>query len=231
MFKKSMITLSVALSIALTPIAANALIPVTDVASIAQTVLNGVQRAADAAVSIQNEVQLIKQSQAQLQTLTGARSLGDIMSNPLLRSYIPQDYQALVSAVQSGNPNQLSSAIAAIKSKETADTLAGNPTDQLLNAGYIAQASSQQALQAQEARLDNVKSLQNQINGVTDSRSAQDLSNRIAIEAVQTQADANRIALMNQVNQQNIDAAKKAQRLAAMQDNLSRPVCNSMHPC
>eukprot|EP01136_Pigoraptor_vietnamica_P035238 Opistho-1_new@100198 len=60
-------------------------IPVIDAANLIQTV----QQVMNDITAISNQVQQIVQLQHQLNSISGARNLGDIFNNPLLRNYVP----------------------------------------------------------------------------------------------------------------------------------------------
>ncbi|MEO8924563.1 MAG: type IV secretion system protein, partial [Caldimonas sp.] len=65
--------------------AANAGIPVIDVAALVQSV----QEVMQSVQQITNQIRQIEQLQSQYQAITGVRNLGTVMNNPALQNYIP----------------------------------------------------------------------------------------------------------------------------------------------
>lgn len=81
---------------------AQAQIPVTDGASIAQQVAAQVETIAKWKMQYDQMMDQINQAKQQYEALTGSRGLGTIMNNPALRDYLPGDWQAVYDAVKDG---------------------------------------------------------------------------------------------------------------------------------
>ena len=77
---------------------ARAGIPVIDVAAIIQAVLdvmNGISQ-------IENQYQQIVGLGQQIESISNARSLGDVLNNPALQNYVPREANTLVRSLESG---------------------------------------------------------------------------------------------------------------------------------
>src|SRR6478609_2819765 len=72
-------------------------IPVIDVANLVQTI----QQVMNDITEIENQVEQIRQMQAQLSSINGNRNLGNVFNSPSLKNYIPANAFTVVNAVDS----------------------------------------------------------------------------------------------------------------------------------
>src|SRR5215203_4085835 len=70
-------------------------IPVIDIANLIQTI----QQVMNDITKISNQVEQINHLQAQVTSMNGARMLGTVADNPLLRNYVPANAYSFVNAV------------------------------------------------------------------------------------------------------------------------------------
>lgn len=195
---------------------ANAGVPVVDAGSIAQAII----QVNEMRNQIQNQIVQIKSLENQYKAMTGSRNLGELFNNPALKSYLPNDYAKLYDAVKSGNAGQVGSAISNLQKQEK--SYGQNSAIQRKQTEILMQkAVSTQGLEAQVGRLNNIEKLMGQINHATDAKASADLMNRISIESAMVQAEANRIALMAQLNQANQKLAEQ-QAVQQSKDRLLR---------
>ena len=73
--------------------AAFAQIPVTDGASIAKQIANQVETIQKWKLQYDQMMSQIDQAKQQYESLTGSRGLGNVMNDPSLRDYLPNDWQ------------------------------------------------------------------------------------------------------------------------------------------
>ena len=83
-------------------------IPVTDGASIAQSVAQQVETIAKWKLQYDQMMSQIDQAKQQYESLTGSRGLGTIMNDPAMRDYLPGDWQAVYDSVKNGGYSGLS---------------------------------------------------------------------------------------------------------------------------
>ncbi|QIT20024.1 P-type DNA transfer protein VirB5 [Acinetobacter pittii] len=219
-YKLKTIALTLAISFGSVSIVnvANAGIPVVDAGSIAQALIQ-VQQLTD---QIKNQIAQINTMQNQLKATTGSRNLGELFNNPALRNYLPTDYANLYDAVKSGNAGKIGSAMQNLQKQEDAYNKGQGSGAQRKQTELLMQkAVNTQALEAQLGRLQNIEKLMSQINYATDAKAAADLQNRIAVETALTQAEGNRIALMSQLHQANMQLAEQ-QRVQQSKTRLLR---------
>ncbi|MGD9569844.1 MAG: P-type DNA transfer protein VirB5 [Sedimentibacter sp.] len=212
------LTLAVSFGSVSTINVANAGIPVIDAGSIAQALVQ-VQQLTD---QIKNQIAQINTMQNQLKATTGSRNLGELFNNPALRNYLPTDYVNLYDAVKSGNAGKIGSAMQDLQKQEDGYNKGqGSGTQRKQTELLMQKAVNTQALEAQLGRLQNIEKLMGQINYATDAKAAADLQNRIAVETALTQAEGNRIALMSQLHQANMQLAEQ-QRVQQSKTRLLR---------
>ena len=189
----------VALASALCLSTANATgIPVLDVSNLAQAML-----------MVQNLMEQLKQMKSQYDAVTGNRGYGNILNDPKLRSYLPDQWQAVYDQVKSGSLNGISNAAQQIAKSEgltgasTAgqqryyDTLAAN------------KAMTMQAYSATLSRLNNIQSLMQQSNLTQDPAAKADLQNRWAAEYTMVQNEQTRLNLMSQLQETELRLAQE----------------------
>jgi type IV secretion system protein VirB5 len=184
-------------------------IPTISVAELAQDVIMAGQ--------LEQQVQTMEQQYTtmttQLTALTGNRSLGQILNNPTLRSYLPDQWQSIYSQVSSGTLSGISSAAKQIESDE--GMTATTPGQQRYNDTLSAdKAMSMQAYQANLARLQNIESLMQQSDATQDPAAKADLQNRLQAENAMIQNEQTRLNLMGQLQQ----AEEKLSSQQAQQD-------------
>lgn len=189
---------------------ANALIPTTDVAAITQKAVQQVQTMLALNNQIKNQRQQIDNAIIQAKSLTGSHNLGEILNNPALRSYMPSQYVSLYDSLKAGNSAEISQQIQALQVQQATDAKKGNAKEQYASKLLISQATTLAMYKAQDARLKNIDNLMRQINQATDSKSAADLTNRLAAESQIIQVEATKINLQRQASLDEIAVAKEA---------------------
>lgn len=195
-------------------------IPVIDVAGLAQataTVLN-------LKTQIDNQISQLRQAEAEYRSITGSRNLGQLFNNPALRNYLPEDYGNLYDAIKSGNNAQMSRALDSIAKQEKNYSAQKNGKQRYDTQVLLNKATSIQALEAQSKRLDNIQNLMQQINFATDTKAAQDLSNRLAVEQATIQTEQTRINLMMQLNKANLELAQQQRDKESVDSLLGTPL-------
>ena len=183
-------------------------IPVISVAELAQDVVMAGQ--------LEQQVQTMEQQYTtmttQLNALTGNRGLGQILDNPSMHSYLPDQWQSIYGQVKGGQLSGISSAASQIESDE--GMTATTPGQQRYNDTLAAnKAMSMQAYQANLSRLQNIKSLMQQSDVTQDPAAKADLQNRLQSENAMIQNERTRLNLMGQLQQAEEKlAAQQAQQ-------------------
>lgn len=188
---------SVALMCASTP--AHAGIPVIDVAAIAQAVhevLNGISQ-------LENQYQQLVGLGRQLESISHARSLGDILSNPALQNYVPREASTLVRRLETGGYSTLSGASKALRDAQMLYNCmdvehAGKRTScqSTLAKPYQQKAFMEDALSKAKDRVAQINSLMRRAGETTDQKEIQEVTARIGAENALLQHEVSQIELM-----------------------------------
>ncbi|MEB2558783.1 TrbJ/VirB5 family protein [Burkholderia cenocepacia] len=181
-------------------------IPVLDASTLAQAIIT---------------VQQLKQQYItmtdQYKSLTGNRSLGDILNNPSLRNYLPDEWQSVYDEVKNGQLNGISGVADSIARQE--GLTAYTPGQQRLNDTLSAnKAMVMRAYQASIDRLNNIQQLMQQSNLTQDPAAKADLQNRWSAEISSINADKVRLDLAAKLQ----DAEKEFAQEAAHRDMQNR---------
>jgi type IV secretion system protein VirB5 len=159
-------------------------IPVIDAANLAQTI----QQVIHDITKINNQVQQITHLQSQLNSINGARNLGNVFNNPALRNYVPPEAHTLLNAVNTSGYAGLNATAKALRdtgmvyncleltgSERTACQAA-------LAQPYQHKGLLQDAMSSAAGRLSQIQSLMGQINATTDQKAVQEIQARIGAE-------------------------------------------------
>jgi type IV secretion system protein VirB5 len=151
-----------------------------------------------------------------LSSMTGARGMGGLFSNPAVLSSLPPSWQSVYGSIQG------SATYASERAKLPTDP---NPK---VNAIYDSQAASNATLTdffgKANLRLQQIAQLQGQIDSASDPAAKQDLLNRFATEQSSIQATTQLLAIVQQKQAQDIADA----RAAAQKDYLCKEFKNCL---
>jgi len=198
---------------------AHAGIPVIDVANLAQAiqqVLSWAQQYQQMTDQYQQLQQQYQQMQQEYAALTGVRGLGDIVNNPALQQVVPSDVANVYRGINQGGYTGLTSAAQSIRSAamiyNCADRTGEAKTtcEAVLNTNAQTQAYQQNALNVVSQRVQQIKSLQSQINTTQDPKAIAELQARIQAENAQVTNDANRLAVLQAMADAQQQAAEQA---------------------
>lgn len=179
-----------AIAIAAAMNTAQAQIPVTDGASIAQQVANQIETIAKWKMQYDQMVEQIESMEREYKALTGGRGLGTILNDPRYREYLPTEWQGVYDAVRNGGYSGLSGRAAGIYSEnQVYDACAHLSIDsQRLTCesqavkGAQDKAFALDAYDAARARLNQIDQLMARINTTQDPKDIAELQGRIAAE-------------------------------------------------
>jgi type IV secretion system protein VirB5 len=178
---------------------ARAGIPVIDVASIIQAmldVLNGIAQ-------VENQYQQIVGMGQQIESISKARSLGDVLNNPLLQNYVPRDAGNLVRSLETGGYRNLSGAARTLRDAQMTyncgDMLDASKRTQCqttLAKPYQQKAFMEEALDKARNRVAQINNLMRRAGATVDQKEIQEVSARIAAETALLQHEVSQIELM-----------------------------------
>lgn len=189
-------------------------IPVIDVANLAQTVqqvLNGI-------TEINNQVQQIGQLQAQLNSMNGARNLGNVFNSPGLMNYVPPKAFVLLNAPGSKGYDGLIPTAKALRDAgmvyNCADRSGAARLDcqASLSRPYQHKAILQDAMTAAAGRLDQIRSLMTMIDATRDQKSVQEITARIGAENAMLAHELSQIQMLQGVAESDDRIARSRDR-------------------
>jgi type IV secretion system protein VirB5 len=178
--------------------AAFAQIPVTITTSIPD-VINQIQTMSQWAKQYQQMVSQLKGMQQQYDAISGSRGLGQIMNNPALRTYLPDQWAGIYDKVKAGNLAGISGKATGIFSAEGFDANATGGRQRQLQVMAANKAMTMQAYEATLARVNNINQLMAQADATQDTKAAADLQNRMASENALIQNEQIRLNLLAQL--------------------------------
>ena len=178
---------------------ARAGIPVIDVAAIVQAmldVLNGITQ-------IENQYQQLVGLGRQVESISHARSLGDVLNNPLLQNYVPREASNLVRSLETGGYRNLSGAARTLRDAQMTynclDVVEPGRRTQCQSAlakPYQQKAFMEEALSKAKDRVAQVNSLMQRAGATADQKEIQEVSARIGAENALLQHEVSQIELM-----------------------------------
>jgi type IV secretion system protein VirB5 len=178
---------------------ARAGIPVIDVAAILQAALevtNGIAQ-------IENQYRQLVGLSQQLESISNARSLGDVLNNPALQNYVPREAGTMVQSLESGGYGTLSGASKTLRDAQmTYNCLdvddAGKRThcQSTLAKPYQQKAFMEDALAKARDRAAQINSLMVRAGTTTDQKEIQEVTARIGAENALLQHEVSQIELM-----------------------------------
>lgn len=180
--------------------AAQAQIPVTDVASISTSIANQVESIAKWSQQFSQLQQQIQQYQQQYAAITGPRGMAALLDNSALKAALPADWQQVLTDVKKTS--------AYITERKKYPTFSSAPK---ANSMYDVIAS-QNALMSDlygkaNSRLSLIQSLTAQIDSANDPAAKADLANRLISEQNAIQANQNLVTILQSKQKQELEAA------------------------
>lgn len=178
-------------------------IPVTDGASIAQSVTQQIETIAKWKLQYDQMMSQIEQAKQQYESLTGSRGLGNILNDPALRDYLPGDWQAVYDSVKTGGYSGLSGRGASVyDANKIFDSCQNVPDgDQRTTCEARAVKASQDkgfaldAYDAAKSRINQIDQLMAKINQTQDPKAIAELQGRIAAEQANIQNEQTKLQL------------------------------------
>lgn len=143
----------------------------------------------------------ISQMKSQYESITGTRGLGQILNNPALRSYLPDQWAGVYDQVRNGKLSGISGKATSIYTAEGFDPNAAGGRKRELEVMAANKAMTMQAYDATLARVNNINSLMQHADATQDTKAAADLQNRMAAENAMIQNEQIRLGLLAQLQQ------------------------------
>lgn len=159
-------------------------IPVVDVANLFQSV----QQVINDITQIYNQLRQIQHLKTQIDSINGARNLGDVFNNPLLKNYIPAEAFTLLNAVNTSGYGGLNATAKTLRDVSMVYNCMDRTGEEqtrcqaALAQPYQQKGLLQDAMATAAGRLTQIQSLMTQINATTDQKSVLEIQARIGAE-------------------------------------------------
>jgi type IV secretion system protein VirB5 len=163
--------------------------------------MNQIQTMAQWAKQYDGMVNQLNQMKSQYESMTGNRGLGQILNNPALRGYLPEQWAGVYDQVRHGQLSGISSKASAIYSAEGFDPNAAGGRKRELDVLAANKAMTMQAYDATLARVNNINALMQRADATQDIKASADLQNRMAAENAMIQNEQVRLNLLAQLQQ------------------------------
>ena len=182
-------------------------IPVTDGASIANSIQQQIETIAKWKMQYDQMTSQINQMKQQYESLTGSRNLGQILNNAALRDYLPNDWQGVYDAVKSGGYSGLSGRAQSIYEANKAfdACMVFKLVDQRTACeaqavkGAQDKAFALDAYDKAKSRLTQIDQLMAKINDTPDPKAIAELQGRIAAEQAMIQNEQTKLQMYQMV--------------------------------
>ena len=159
-------------------------IPVIDIANLVQTIL----QVLNDVTKINNQVQQITTLQSQLDSINGARNLGNVFNNPTLRNYVPPDAYTYLNAVNTSGYSGLNATAKVLRDAGMVYNCmdltgaARTSCQAALAQPYQQKGLLQDAMKSAAGRLSQINSLMSEINATSDQKAVLEIQARISAE-------------------------------------------------
>lgn len=161
-----------------------------------------------------------KQMELEYSSITGSRNLGDILNDPSLKEYLPDNWQSVYSGIRNGGYEGLSGSAKALRDASKifdACEKIINPTEKrICNAQAVKPAQDQSfandAYKKSQERVDQVEGLMQEINKTNDPKAIAELAARIQAEQALIQNEQTKLSLYQA-------SAEAEERLLKQQQN------------
>ena len=199
---------------------ATAQIPTTDAAAIAAQGIEHLETLDQWRTQYDQMVEQITALERQLEALTGSRDLGEVMQNPLVRRYLPREWQEVYHRIRRGGYGGLTGrALEIAEANRVFDACAAvEDDDERLSCEARAvkpaqdQAYALDAYALAEERLAQIDGLMSLINSTEDPKGIAELQARIAVEQTNIDHEAVKLQLYAMAAEAEDRIAEQRQR-------------------
>lgn len=202
---KHLFRLAVVACVWVAPHTARAGIPVIDVASLTQAIMDAatmIEQLAQLEAQLSTMKDTYDQAKKQYDAIKGARNLGAVLNNPALQNYIPKDARQILASVQSGGYQGLSGSAKSLRDAnkvfncENLDGSQRTTCEADLGKPYQYLAFFQDAAAAGSNRADQINQLMDRAGSTQDAKEIAEIQARIGAEGALLQHELTQANLM-----------------------------------
>ena len=206
---------------------AHAGIPVIDVAGLVQAVLQvleSITQVTNQYEQIRGQYEQIVGLGKQIDSISNARSLGDVLNNPMLQNYVPREATTLVRGLETGGYASLSGAARGLRDAQMTynclDVEPGPARTQCqasLAKPYQQKAFMEEALGKAKDRVAQINGLMRRAGATTDQKEIQEVTARINAEGALLQHELSQIEMIRGLAEADQRVAESRAREAQLQ--------------
>jgi type IV secretion system protein VirB5 len=178
-------------------------IPVIDVANLAENILQIVELYLQYEKLVEQYVKACEQ----YDSLNGIRGMADLVNNPELRQYLPEDYQTILDGGY-GNWESIRDAYKKLKIEDTpigTDTDTAKAYEETTKQAAVNRATAEDAYSKASQRFTDIQTLLDKVNDAPDAKDIADLQARIQAEQVMMQNENIKLAMLTQLQKAQSD--------------------------
>ena len=216
--KKVLTALALSSSL-LMSIPAHAGIPVIDATALVQHIENIVKWGQQLQAMQEQFTQQVKQ----YTSLNGVRGMADLVNNPALRKYLPENYQDILNNGY-GNSDAIRAASRLTSFADLGldpNSEAGKAFEATGRQAAINRATYEDAYRKAGQRFDDLQVLLNKVNAAPDAKDIADLQARIQVEQVMQQNENTKLAMLANLSKAQEDMARQRTKELRMQKSKS----------
>ena len=220
------ISVAVAIGLCCAQLAYSGGIPVFDGANLTQQITNGMQEIAKLVEQIEQLKKQYDQMQQTYNSMTGARGLGDVLNNPALKNYLPEDWRGVYDSIKSGGYSGLTGSAKTVRdANKIFDICASMNNSDAKRAceresvkAAQDKAFSSNAYDKTKDRLKQIQDLMRMVNTTSDQKGALEAIGRLQAEQAMIQNEMTRIQLYKMLaeNEERL-IVQQQKELAVMQ--------------
>jgi type IV secretion system protein VirB5 len=184
---------------------------VTDLGHTMQTMMGWVQQAKDMTAQVNELKKQYDTMKQEYDSISGIRNMGDLVNNPALRKYLPDDYQQILQGGYSSAQSLRDSARVSGFNDANPNSEASKALEKSGMQAAINEATAEDGYKQASKRFDDIQALLEQINQAPDQKTILDLQARIQVEQVMQQNEATKLAMLGQLAAAQKDLALQAQ--------------------
>jgi type IV secretion system protein VirB5 len=184
---------------------------VTDLGHTMQTMMGWVQQAKDMTAQVNELKKQYDTMKQEYDSISGIRNMGDLVNNPALRKYLPDDYQQILQGGYSNAQSLRDSARVSGFNDANPNSEASKALEKSGMQAAINEATAEDGYKQASKRFDDIQALLEQINQAPDQKTILDLQARIQVEQVMQQNEATKLAMLGQLAAAQKDLALQAQ--------------------
>lgn len=157
-------------------------------------------------------VNQFQQLQQQYNNLNGVRGMADLVNNPALRQYLPQDYQTILNRGY-GNWESIRASAKIFDINQTSlgkGTDAAKAFEATARQAAINRATAEDGYKQASNRFRDIQVLLDKVNNAPDAKDIADLQARIQAEQVMMQNENTKLIMLGQLAQAQRDLAMQA---------------------